>query len=537
MQCEQTLTHVGEVSAALRGIVGRNGQRPSILCKIPGVSGVIQSTNFPAALRKYVCLTLFLCASLATIGARSEAQSADRASEIERVALDWTGSGKNSTAVKDRVAEKLKAYGKIQIVKDAAQADAVLHGSATIWTTGYVSTSPRSHSTAQAVYQGYATAELSGDGGKTLWSYLATPRRPEWKSITDDLGDQLGIALVEALKRKEAGENAASLDTADAGKSSALAVALQGAGATFPAPIYMKWFASFGRTRPEIHITYEATGSEQGIRRMRAGDVDFGASDMPLSEGQLQEHGKFLQFATVLGAVVPIYNVKGAPDGLNLTPEVLTGIFLGSIRTWNAPEIRAINKHVHLPDEKIVVVHRSDGSGTTFAWTDYLSKVSPEWKSSVGAGTTVTWPVGMGAERNQGVADTVFKTPNSIGYVEFIYALQHELSFGTVRNLSGEYVKADLDSVTAAAKAGEPLKESEFQTSITNATGKHAYPISTFTWVLIPAEAKDAKKQEAVREMVRWMLTSGQKECQSLGYAPLPGDLAERELQVLGNGK
>lgn len=496
---------------------------------------MIRSTNFPAMLRKYACLTLLLCASLAAIGTRLEGQSADRTSEIKRLALDWTGSGKNSNAVKDRVAEKLKAYGKVQIVKDAAQADAVLHGSATIWGTGYVSTSPRSHSTEHAVYQGYATAELSGDGGKTLWSYLAMPRRPEWKSLTDDLGDQLGSALVEALKRKEAGEKATNPDAGVAGKPSAPSVALQGAGATFPAPIYMKWFESFARARPEIHITYDAVGSEQGIRRMHTGDVDFGASDMPLSEGQLKADGKLLQFATVLGAVVPIYNVKGAPEGLNLTPEVLTQIFLGKIRTWNAPEIRDINKHVHLPDEKIVVVHRSDGSGTTFAWTDYLSKVSPEWRSSVGTGTTVTWPVGIGAERNQGVADTVFKTPNSIGYVEFIYALQHELSFGTVRNLSGEYVKADLDSVTAAAKAAEPLKENEFQTSITNATGKHAYPISTFTWVLIPAEAKDAKKQEAVREMVRWMLTSGQKECQSLGYAPLPGDLAARELQVLGN--
>jgi phosphate transport system substrate-binding protein len=222
---------------------------------------------------------------------------------------------------------------------------------------------------------------------------------------------------------------------------------------------------------------------------------------------------------------------------LNLSPEVLAEIFLGKIRSWNAPEIRAINKHVRLPEEKIVVVHRSDGSGTTYAWTDYLSKVSEEWKSSVGMGTTVAWPIGADAAGNQSVADTVFKTPDSIGYVEFIYALQHELSFAAVRNGSGEYVKADLDSVTAAAKAAGPLKDNAFRTSITNASGKHTYPIATFTWILIPAEAKDAKKQEALREMLRWMLTSGQKECQSLGYAPLPADLAARQLQALNDAK
>ena len=194
-------------------------------------------------------------------------------------------------------------------------------------------------------------------------------------------------------------------------------------------------------------------GSEEGIRRIGAGEVDFGASDMPLSAKQLQEKGKLLQFATVLGAVVPIYNVKGAPDGLNLTPEVLAGIFLGRIVSWNAREIRAINRHVRLPDEKIAVLRRSDDSGTTYAWTDYLSKVNEEWKSKVGTGATMPWPVGAGAQRNQGVANTMAKTANSIGYVEFIYALQHELNFAAVRNSTGEYVKADLDSVTAAAKA------------------------------------------------------------------------------------
>jgi phosphate transport system substrate-binding protein len=489
-------------------------------------------------IQKCVRLAVCFCALFVSISARANAQLAERISDIKHIALDWAESGKGSTAVKGRVVDKLKASGKVQIVKDPAQADAVVRGSATIWATEYISSSPRSRGAEQAIYQGYATAELSGQGSKTLWSYLATPRRTGWKSITDDLGDQLGSALVEVLEHKEDGGKAsAAVDALAAGRGSVAAVRLVGAGATFPSPIYQKWFESFGRARPEIQIAYDAVGSEEGIRRMRDGEVDFATSDMPLSVGQLQADGKLLQFATVLGAVVPIYNVKGAPNGLNFSPEVLAGIFLGKIRTWNAPEIQATNKYVRLPDEKIVVVHRSDGSGTTYAWTDYLSKVSEEWKSSVGKGTTVSWPVGTGSERNQGVADTVSRTVNSIGYVEFIYALQHELSFGAVRNRSGEYVKADLDSVTAAAKAAGPLNEHEFQTSITDAVGKHTYPISTFTWVLIPEEAKNGKKQEALREMVRWMLTNGQKQCQSLGYAPLPGDLAERELQALAREK
>ncbi len=498
---------------------------------------VIRSVHFFPSIQKFAWLMFCLCALFAATTGSVAAQSADRVSDVKRVAVDWTDGGKGSAAVRERVAQRLKASGKIEIVKDAAQADAVLHGSAAIWTTGYVSTSPHSKAAEAATYQGYASAELTGMSGQTLWSYLATPRRLGWRSITDDLGDQLASALVEVIGQK--GAAAATAPEAGAEPSDSAAVArLQGAGATFPAPVYQKWFESIERSRLGIHVRYDAVGSEEGIRRIRAGEVDFGASDMPLSSEQLEmPAGKMMQFATVVGAVVPIYNVKGAPDGLNLTPEVLAAIFLGKIRSWNAPEIRAINKHVRLPDEPIVVVHRSDGGGTTYVWTDYLSKVSPEWKSAVGGGLTVSWPVGIAAERNEGVAETVFKTANAIGYVEFIYALQHELNFAAVRNATGDYVKADLDSVTAAAKAAGPAAGKESQTSITNASGKHTYPIAAFTWVLIPANGKDAKKQEALRELVRWMLTSGQKECESLGYAPLPGDVVARQLSLLGAGK
>ncbi len=265
--------------------------------------------------------------------------------------------------------------------------------------------------------------------------------------------------------------------------------------------------------------------------------LDFAASDMPLSGEELSKAGGLRQLATVLGAVVPIYNVEGAPDGLNLTGEVLVGIYSGTIVRWNDPAIRAVNPGVRLPDSAITVIHRSDGSGTTFVFTDYLSKVSPEWKTKVGSGTTVAWPTGAGAERNEGVAELVNKTRDSIGYVEFIYALQHELKFGAVRNVSGAFVKADIDSVTSAAKSVTLPAGSDFRFSITNAPGKHTYPISSFTWLVLPAELKDKQKQSAMLDLLRWILTTGQKECNSLGYPPLPAELAAQELRSLPQSK
>lgn len=451
------------------------------------------------------------------------------------MAVDWPGTDRGSAATRDRVVQKLKASGVVQVVPDAGQADAILHGNATVWLSGYVSTSTRSKGAEQPIYRGYASTEVTGKDGRTLWSYLVTPRPVAWTNITDDLADQLAQALLSALAKKDARENIGTTGNAGgAGAGSTSAVVLQGAGATFPAPIYQKWFETFTRSRPEVRVQYAAVGSGEGIERLLAGQMDFGASDMPLSVEELNApKGKLLQIATVLGAVVPIYNVRGAPEGLNFTGEVLAGIFLGKIQRWNAPEIRAINKHAHLPDEPIVVIHRSDGSGTTFAWTDYLSKVSAEWKSSVGGGTAVKWPVGKGAEHNDGVAEAVRKTPNAIGYVEFLYALQHELEYAGVRNASGEVVKADLDSVTAAAKTAAIPAGGGFGVSITNAAGKHTYPIATFTWLLVPEEELDAGKRAALRDLLRWVLTAGQKQCEGLGYAPLPTEFANRELQAL----
>ena len=462
-------------------------------------------------------------------------QNAERSSQVKRIALGWEGTGKLPLLIRDHVIQRLKTSSAVQLVADPSQADAVLHATARVWIAGYVSSSPRSKSNQQPSYQGFASAELTGKGGKTLWSILVTPRTVGWKSITDDLSDQLVRAFLETIANKDSGEKSSASGTATRETTPPAPTVLDGAGATFPAPIYQKWFESFERTHHEIRVRYDAVGSGEGIDRFLAGKTDFGASDMPLSDKQLgPAAAKTLHFATVLGAVVLIYNVESAPAGLNLSPEVLTGIFLGKIRRWSAPEIHAINKGAHLPDQEIVVVHRSDGSGTTYALTDYLSKVNQEWRSAMGSGTAVNWPVGVGAERNEGVADTVRKTPNSIGYVEFIYALQHELNFAAVRNAAGDYVKADLDSVTAAGKSAG-TGGGDFRVSITNAPGKHVYPISTFTWLLVPADIREPAKKAALRELLRWMLTAGQKQSSSLGYAPLPANVASRQLQCLSS--
>ena len=454
-------------------------------------------------------------------------QTAESLSTVKRVALEWSGTDRGSAATRDRVAQKLKASRAVELVATPGDADGILRGDVKVWINGYISTSPRSNSPQQPVYRGYASAELTGKDGRVLWSYLAAPRSA-WKSVTDDLGDQLAQALLAALAKKDA--TTVGESTPANGQN---IIKLQGIGSTFTAPLYQKWFESFTKVRPDLKIFYAAVGSEEGIESVSTGRADFGASDRPLAGEKLNVPSrKLLQIATVLGAVVPIYKVEGTADGLNLTGPVLADIFIGKIKKWSDPEIRALNKHARLPDEPIIVIHRSDGAGTTFVWTDYLSKVSADWKSSVGAGTTVKWPIGTSAERNDGVAEAVHKTPNSIGYVELLYALQHELDYASVRNASGEFVKADLDSVTAAARTAEAPADGGFSVSITNARGKHVYPIATFTWLLLP-ESADATKKTALRDLARWMLTTGQKQCEGLGYAPLPPELANRELRAL----
>jgi phosphate transport system substrate-binding protein len=304
---------------------------------------------------------------------------------------------------------------------------------------------------------------------------------------------------------------------------------LNGAGATFPYPIYSKWFSEFQKAHPNVQINYQSIGSGGGIRQLQAGTVDFGASDMPLNDEQLSEMNKtIIQFPTVLGAVVPAYNVSGVSGEIKFTPEALAGIYLGKITKWNDKALSDANPGIHLPDKAIVVVHRSDGSGTTFVWTDYLSKISPEWKSAAGASTSVKWPVGLGGKGNEGVAGLVRQMDGAIGYIELIYALQNKISFGPVKNAAGNFVRASLDSTTAAASSVEKMP-ADFRISITNASGKDAYPISSFTYLLVPVQWQDAQKRQAIVDFLTWMLNNGESMVQQLDYAPLPKSVVEME--------
>ncbi len=309
---------------------------------------------------------------------------------------------------------------------------------------------------------------------------------------------------------------------------------INAAGATFPYPIYSKWFDEYHKLHPMVQINYQSIGSGGGIRQLTDKTVDFGASDGPMTDDQLKQAGfKILHFPTVLGADVPSYNIPSVTAELKFTPEALAGIYLGKITKWNDPAIAGANPGVKLPAEDIVVIHRSDGSGTTYIWTDYLSKISPEWKSKVGTNTSVNWPVGLGGKGNEGVAGLVKQTPNSIGYIELIYAVQNNIPYGSVKNAAGEFVKPSLAGVSAAAAGAAKSMPDDFRVSITDAPGKTAYPISSFTWLLIPAQIQDAAKRTAIKDFLAWMMTSGQQFCEPLAYAKLPKEVVAKEQKAI----
>jgi phosphate transport system substrate-binding protein len=290
--------------------------------------------------------------------------------------------------------------------------------------------------------------------------------------------------------------------------------ALRGAGATFPAPIYQKWIASFQAGVPGLRITYEAVGSDEGIQRLRRGEVDFAASDI-LPDKNVQDQLGIQPLPSVVGAVVPAYNIQGLVRDLRFTPELLSGIFLGRITKWNDPRIKEVNRGISLPAADIVVVHRSDGSGTTHVWSEYLSKASPEWRDAVGTGSTLHWPSGQSASGNEGVAGALSRTPYSIGYLEFIYALRNELSYGAVKNAAGKFVRPDIDSITAAVRGPEP--------------GRDAYPIASFTWLLVSSKMPAGQKRDRLAAFLDWAFSSGQREAGALGYVALPDELAGQE--------
>ncbi len=315
--------------------------------------------------------------------------------------------------------------------------------------------------------------------------------------------------------------------------TSSAQINLNAAGATFPYPIYSKWFSEFHKAHADIQINYQSIGSGGGIQQLKAGTVDFGASDMPLDDEKLKDMGKpIIQLPTVMGSVVPAYNVPGVSGEIKFTPEALAEIFLGHLKKWNDKALTDANPAMNLPGQDIVVVHRSDGSGTTFVWTDYLSKVSPEWKSSVGSNTSVKWPTGIGGKGNEQVAGLVRQQPGAIGYVELIYALQNNITFGSVKNAAGNFVKASLQSTSAAAASVKDMPD-DFRISVTNAAGKNSYPIASFTYLLIPTQWQDQAKKNAILSFLQWMLDEGQSMVEQLNYAPLPKQVVRKEKDKL----
>ncbi len=314
--------------------------------------------------------------------------------------------------------------------------------------------------------------------------------------------------------------------------STAQAQKLTAAGATFPYPIYSKWFSEYSAAHPGVEINYQSIGSGGGIRQVTAGLVDFGASDGPMTDEQLAASKvKLIHLPTVLGAVVPVFNVPGVSD-LRFSSDVLADVYLGKIANWNDGRIAKDNPGVHLPDQKIIVVHRSDGSGTTYIFTDYLSKVSREWADGPGKGTSPSWPVGVGGKGNEGVAGLVRQLPGAIGYVELIYALQNKISFGAMKNPAGNWVKASIGGVTEAAASMKQMP-ADFRVSITNAPGANSYPISSFTWLLVPLKSSDPAKAKVLKDMLSWIVKSGESEVSSLSYAPLPQAVVDKELKVI----
>ena len=476
-----------------------------------------------------VVLSAFLWAGMACSGVASLAQGASTLAQVKKIYVEPFVGKRGTTEIRNEVIDRLRHDRGLTVVNNAAQSDAVLKGTGDIWISGHISNNPRAHSSnSSPVYSGYLSLTLEGGDSQPLWSSLVTPNNSPSGAITYNLADHGAKLLLAAVARDRA--NGSAVASRSIPNGTVAQQSLRGAGATFPAPLYRAWIESYRHIHPGVHISYDAVGSEEGIERLVGKKVDFAASDIATTQPGTQ----LQRFATVLGAVVPVYNLPGLDRTLRFTPEILAGIYLGKITRWNAAEIRNINQGLSLPNAPITVVHRSEGSGTTYAFSDFLSKTSPEWKAAIGAGSTVQWSTGTGAAGNDGVAELVEKTPNSIGYVELTNAIQHELSFGQVRNAAGVFVSASLESVAAAAQAS--LASAGTTLSITAAPGKTSYPIATFTWIVVPETVPEADRN-AIVQMLQWMLTAGQKQSSALGYQPLPRELANRELQSLSQIK
>jgi phosphate transport system substrate-binding protein len=452
-------------------------------------------------------------------------------SGITRLYVEAFATRTGTKELREQVIAELRKGNAVSLVGAESDADLILGGGGEIWVKGYRSFSPRSPMKLPAngtpIYGGYLSVELKDKRGITVWSYLVTPRTSSGNA-SKELSRQIARRLAEALSQ---GETLAA-DSVDPQP----AIALRGAGATFPYPVYKKWFTNFRSETAGARITYDPIGSEAGVRRLLAGGADFGASDSPEVIRALapSEESNYLLLPSVVGAVVPIINVPGVPDNITFTPEALAGIFLGKITKWDDPILRRANRGLHLPDLDIVVVHRADGSGTSYAWTDYLSKTSAEWRTAVGCSLAPKWPTGRAAAGNERVAALVKELGGSIGYVEFIYALENHLSYGRVRNQNGESVEASLESIQAAVSHSPSIRD-DFKASLVDAPGAGAYPIASFTWMVVPTRVANNEKRTALTAFLRWMLGPGQLQAAALGYLALPKDIVTRELYAIAH--
>lgn len=450
------------------------------------------------------------------------------ANQIKRIYVEPFATRESSQKFRADVIAELRKRPSITLAEDESSADAILGGGGEIWIDGYRSHNPQLGNPAPngtAIYNGFLSIELRDKNGRTVWSYLATPPASS-KDVSKDLSTLIAQKLVEALQQGEALSYTAPLPQPT--------TVLKGAGATFPLPVYEKWFTNYRHENPALQITYEPVGSAAGIRMLLADGVDFGASDSPevIHELAPTDEEKYLFLPSVVGAVVPVVNLPGLSTDIAFTSEALAGIYLGKIKKWNDPILVRANRGLRLPDLDIVVVHRADGSGTSYAWTDFLSKTNPDWKARVGTSLTPKWPVGREADGNDGVSKLVREQSGSIGYVEFIYALQNHLSYGRVQNREGEFVVASLGSI-AAATGHSSHTGRDFKVSIVNAPGAGAYPISSYTWIVLPGHIKDDTQRKALAGFLLWMLGPAQRQAAALGYLPIPKDLAKEEAAVI----
>jgi phosphate ABC transporter phosphate-binding protein len=470
-------------------------------------------------------IRLALCCTIVGTALASQTTGPHR---VRRIYVEPFVTQSGAEEFRQSVIAELRKVGSVSLASDEASADAILGGGGEVWIKGYRSHSPRLGKfspNGAAVYTGFLSVELRDTNGQTLWSYLATP-----PAVSGDVAKDLSARIVTNLAAS-LGDTEPPSPTAPVPQPT---VILQGAGATFPYPVYSKWFTNYRRENPAVQINYDPIGSAAGIRKLIANGVDFGASDSPEAIQELApaDEKKYLFFPSVAGAVVPVMNLPGVPGDIAFTPEALAGIYLGKIKKWNDPVLERANRGVRLPNLDIIVVHRADGSGTSYAWTDYLSKTSAAWKSQIGTSLAPKWPVGREADGNEGVAKIVKEQAGAIGYVEYIYALQNRLSYGRVQNRHGEFVLASLESIAAAASHFSGIND-DFGGSLADAPGLGVYPISSFTWIVVPTQITDAAKRSAIIRFLQWMLGPGQRQAAALGFVALPKDILAKEASAI----